>query len=202
MAISIVSVKAAYELFDELKCCSNGSRRNGDFTSDAALASLDVEKLKCHIINCLAALNVVEIETRKFKAPANEKHELVKRKVFEGACSTIINAKLDANQSIVKKSVLSAFPDKSKMTSGQSWLPLHFAFMLSAEGKISEEDVQTLHSIDPIAMHLLNDNKNYDGTYSPSSQLGCTPAHLLCMQKQPTMSLVRFFCLCNPQAFL
>jgi hypothetical protein len=31
---------------------------------------------------------------------------------------------------------------------------------------------------------------------------GCTPAHLLCMQKQPTISLVHFFCLCNPKTFL
>jgi hypothetical protein len=116
MAISNDSFKAAYELFDELKCCSDGPRRNGDFTSDAALALLDVEKLKCHIINCFAALNIVEIKTRHFKAPANEKRELVRRKVFEGACSMIINAELDTNQTVIKKSALSAFPDKSKIS--------------------------------------------------------------------------------------
>jgi hypothetical protein len=207
MAISKVSVKAAYELFDELKCCSDGPRRNGDFTSDAALALLDIEKLKCHIVNCLAALNVVEIKTRHFKNPANEQHEVVKRKVFEGACSMIINAELDANQTAIKKSVLSAFPDKCKITNGQSWLPLHFAIVLFAEGKISEEDVQTLYSIDPMAMHRLSNNKNDDEEEEEvaadhDALAGCTPAHLLCMQKQPTMSLVRFFCLCNPQAFL
>jgi hypothetical protein len=138
MAISNVIVKAAYELFDELKCCSDGPRRNGDFASDVALALLDVEKLKCHIINCSAALNVVEVKTRHLKAiaPANDQRELVRKKVFEGACSIIINADYDTNQTVIKKSVLSAFPDKSKMTNGQSWLPLHFAIVLFAEGKV------------------------------------------------------------------
>eukprot|EP00596_Hydrurales_sp_CCMP1899_P002044 CAMPEP_0119048860 /NCGR_PEP_ID=MMETSP1177-20130426/61454_1 /TAXON_ID=2985 /ORGANISM="Ochromonas sp, Strain CCMP1899" /LENGTH=484 /DNA_ID=CAMNT_0007025323 /DNA_START=386 /DNA_END=1840 /DNA_ORIENTATION=- len=82
------------------------------------------------------------------------------------------------------------------MSNGQSWLPLHFAIVLFAEEKISEEDVQTLYSIDPMAMHRLSNN------YQKGAVPGCTPAHLLCMQKQPPMSLVRFFCLRNPKAFL
>jgi Trk K+ transport system NAD-binding subunit len=144
MPIRNVSIEAAYNLFDELKCCSDGPRSNGDFTSDAALALFDVEKIKCHIINCLAALSIVEIATRHLKAPANERHELLKRKVFKGACSVLINAELDTNQTVSKRSVLHAFPDMSKMTNGQSWMPMHFAIVLFAEGNISEEDVQKL----------------------------------------------------------
>jgi ankyrin repeat protein len=82
------------------------------------------------------------------------------------------------------------------MSNGQSWLPLHFAIVLFTEGKINEEDVQTLYSIDPMAMNRLSNN-NQKGALT-----GCSPAHLLCMQKQPTMSLVHFFCLCNPKTFL
>jgi hypothetical protein len=97
MEISNRSVKASCKLFIDLKCCSDGPRRNGDFTSDEALASLDEEKMMCLIINCSAALKVLQIKRGELKAPANEKHKSVKRKVFKGACSILINADSDSN---------------------------------------------------------------------------------------------------------
>jgi hypothetical protein len=192
MEISNPSFKASCDFFIGQKCCSDGRA----FSSDGVFTSLDEEKMMCLIINCLAALYVIQNKRMEITTSANKKHELVKRKVFEKACSTLINADCDTNRSVIKESVLSAFPDKRKMSNGQSWLPLHFAIVLFAEEKISEEDVQTLYSIDPMAMHRLSNN-NQKGTVP-----GCTPAHLLCMQKQPSMSLVRFFCLRNPKAFL
>jgi hypothetical protein len=141
MEISNRSIEASCKLFIDLKCCSDGPRKNGDFTSDIALASLDEEKMMCLIINCSAALNILQAKRGESEASGNEKHESVKRKVFKGACSILINADSDSNQSDIKKSLLSAFPDESKMSNDQSWLPLHFAIALLAEGKISEEDV-------------------------------------------------------------
>jgi hypothetical protein len=45
-------------------------------------------------------------------------HELVKRKIFAGACSILIDAEFDNNHSVIKKIILSAFPDKSKISNG------------------------------------------------------------------------------------
>jgi hypothetical protein len=60
-----------------------------------------------------------------------------------------------------------------------------------------------------MAMHRLsNNNKNDDEEEEEvigdnhDALTGCTPAHLLCMQNPPSMSLVRFFCIRDPKAFL
>jgi hypothetical protein len=200
MAISESSFRAACQLFVELNCNSSGGIRL-DFRSDAAIVFLDVEKMKCHIVNCLAALNIIEIKKAETKALADGELELVKTKVFAGACSILIHSEFDNNKSIIKDMILSAFPDKTKMSNAQSWLPLHFAIVLLSEGKLSEGDVQTLYSIDPLAMHRLSSIRN-DGEGNLDALTGCTPAHLLCMQKQPSMTLVRYFCLRDPKAFL
>jgi hypothetical protein len=196
MVISMARIKAISQLFDEVKCSSGTWRRRILDDCDIAeiLSLLDEEKMKCHIINCLAALQIVRIEKKRLlEISINKKHELVKKKVFQGACLIL----MDDEFSAMKNPILDTFPDKSKMTSGQSWLPMHFAIVLYVENKISEEDVHTLYSIDPLALRRLSNNKG-----ETLSMAGCTPAHLLCRQKQPNMLLVRYFCLRDPQAFL
>jgi hypothetical protein len=54
-------LKAAMALFGRLHCCSlhlDGSDSlNGDIDDvDAALALVDEDKIRCHVINCLMAL--------------------------------------------------------------------------------------------------------------------------------------------------
>jgi hypothetical protein len=47
--------KASIQLFNELECCPRSL--NGNFNNvDAALALVDRDKMRCHIINCLTAL--------------------------------------------------------------------------------------------------------------------------------------------------
>lgn len=79
-------IKASYELFDKLKCCSEDL--NGDFNDDVALALVDEDKMRCLILNCLAVLSIIQIQ-RKIKQNEvdsyNEKYELVKRKGFRAA---------------------------------------------------------------------------------------------------------------------
>jgi ankyrin repeat protein len=91
-----------------------------------------------------------------------------------------------------QNSIIIAFPDDSKMTDERSWLPMHYAVALTVENKISEEDVLILHAAKPFAMH----------SFSGMNYKGYTPTHLLCMQKKPSVSLVRKMCLRNPQAFV
>jgi hypothetical protein len=91
---------------------------------------------------------------------------------------------------------------------------MHFAIALFVENKITEEDVHVLHITDPLAMYhiskIIDDDDDEeddedDGDDEDEDEevlIGCAPAHLLCMQKQPNMKMVRYFSLRDPKAFL
>jgi hypothetical protein len=177
-------VTAAYQLFDDLNCCS--ASLNGDLRSETALPLLDEDKLRFFILNCVVALHIVENQRKKGEIV---KVEVVKKKVFAATMSLILDPNRDKNEVILKK-ILSEFPNKSEISDEQSWLPMHFALSLIDGNKISKKDVEILHSANPLSMHQF------------SHKAGYTPAHLLCMQKQPDMSLVRHFCRHDPEAFL
>jgi ankyrin repeat protein len=181
-------IKASFQLFDRLKCCL--ADLNGDFDVVTALALMEEDKMRCFILNCLAALRIVQIERSKHSGSETNKHELVKRKIFAGAISMMMSTECVNNQD--QKSIISAFPDDSKITDDRSWLPMHYAVALTVENKISEEDVLILHAAKPLAMRL----------FSGVDKEGYTPVHLLCVQKRPSVSLVRKMCLRDPQAFV
>ena len=83
---------------------------------DVALLLGAIEKIGCHILNCLAALSVIQTLARESQIVLDdEKHESVKRKVFNAACSMMIETELD-NDEVVITTLLSAFPDSSKMS--------------------------------------------------------------------------------------
>jgi hypothetical protein len=185
-------IKASYELFDRLECCTLDTI--ADLDDDIALAFIDEDKMRCHILNCMAGLHRLYIQKKKQTSEDN-KHESVKRKVFNAAIKMIIDAESDGDQDVVNH-ILSIFPDEKTMTDERSWLPMHFAMALTVENRISEEDVHVLHAIDPLAMHRLSE-KDKDGMMT-----GFTPIHLLCMQKRPNMSLVRYLSLRDPKAFI
>jgi ankyrin repeat protein len=195
-------IAASYNLFVKLNCCSEDNL-NGHFGGDASLAFLDLDKMRLHIMNCLAALRVAEIKSEKeLKAADNvdEKQKLMKRKVFRAACLMMIDTNFD-NDEVVVSTILSAFPysELVPMSDERSWLPMHFAIALNIQNKIGAEDVHMLHTTDPLAMYRLSQEKLSD---EEGTLLGCTPAHLLCMQKVPDMSMVRYFCIRDPKAFL
>jgi hypothetical protein len=200
---------AAFKLFDEFKCYSTCMPRSDlDRVFDASLALVDEDKIRCLIINCLAALHLVQIERAKTEVTADDrKVDLVQRKVFNGAVSMIVNDDLNRDQA-VEDTILSAFPHKSKTfevasRNGMCWLPMHFAIALTADDKISEDGVLVLLSVDPLAMHQLSESGiDEEDLDQYDAFTGCTPAHILCMQKQPRISLVRYFSLRDPKAFL
>jgi ankyrin repeat protein len=206
--MDLFRIKACYELFDKLKCCSGDL--NGDFSDDAALALVQVDKMRCHTLNCLVALSVVLIQKKlkqKVLDTSNEKYELVKRKVFRAVCLMTIDAEFDTNK-VGFTTMISSFPHENKMLDERSWLPMHFAIALFVENKITEEDVHLLHIVDPLAMYHVSKKKvdDEDGEDDEDEEeeelIGYTPAHLLIMQKQPIMKMVRYFCLRDPKAFL
>jgi ankyrin repeat protein len=196
-------VKASYRLFDDLSCCSTAL--NVDLNDHVAvLALLDENKMRCHIINCVVALNMVLMQRDNIEGVLSKKKcEAVKKKIFNTAITMMIGSEVDSDYPDIK-TVIAAFPDESKMNDERSWLPMHFAIALSVRNSISEDDLHILLSTDPLAMHRLSskeDEDDDDDDDDVKPLIGCSPAHLLCMRKQPKMSLVRYFCLRDPRAF-
>jgi ankyrin repeat protein len=181
-------IKASFQLFDRLKCYL--ADLNVDFDNDTALALMEVDKMRCLILNCIAGLNVVENERSKQNGSEINQSELVKRKAFAEAVAMMMSGECYKNQA--QNAIVSAFPDDSKMNDERSWLSMHYAAALTVENKISEEDILILQAANPLDMHL----------FSEKDKKGYTPIHLLCMQKRPKISLVRKICLRDPQAFV
>jgi ankyrin repeat protein len=198
--------EAAAQLFHKLECCKGEMPINYVYS---VLLSFDEDKMRCHIFNCLTALRLIQIQKMKLVPfEGNRKYELVKRKVFVKAISMIIDDESNSDHEIVD-TILSAFPDESKMNDERSWLPMHFAIALIGENKISEDDVYTLLSADPLSMHRLSNKVVYEEEEDNDQDeeeyrvlAGCTPAHILCSQKQPKISLLMDICLRDPEAFV
>jgi hypothetical protein len=173
-------IKASLHIFDELNCCYSRLNKNIDDV-DAALALVDVDKMRCHIINCLAALNLVEMQMRKqvysdngahkLIDSDNEKYEFVKSKVFNKAITMIVDdeydsrneyadPELDYRNEVVVNTIFSNFP--RSLSDKRSWLHQYFAIVFSISGKISEDDVRIILSEDPLAKHRLSKRQQDD----------------------------------------
>jgi hypothetical protein len=198
-------ISPCYTLFEEMQCFVDidivyeyDDDDNDDFDR-VTLANLDLDRMRCHILDCLVALRSVEKKKRILKINReDEEYELAKSRVFNSAIPMIMNDKetVDDNNHILAP-LLSPFPDKEMMTDGLSWLPLHFALALG--DKIKEEDINILHARDPIAMQrysLRRLNRQEDGR-----RTAYLPGHFLCMQKFPNMSLMKYLSMCDMRAF-
>jgi hypothetical protein len=85
------------------------------------------------------------------------------------------------------------------MRDGRSWLPIYFAIGLFVQNKISAEDVHMLRATNVLAMYHLSNREFRD---QKVALIEYAPAHLLCIQKEANMSIVRYYCLRDPKAFL
>jgi hypothetical protein len=145
------------------------------------------------MMDCVAAVHLMQMQKQRVAIAETAKIELVKRKVFNAAISMILNDEFYNDRAVVN-TILSALPDEREMTDKRSRLPVLFAIALTIKIKISQDDFLTLISSDPKAMHRLSnkkaevyedeDNENEDEE-AKRVPVGCTPAHIFCMQKQP-----------------
>jgi hypothetical protein len=85
--------------------------------------------MRCHILNCLAALRIYKIRSEISQI---ENHEIVKRKVFAATCSMMINHIEYENNQVVVNKILATFLDNAKMSDTRSWLPMHCTMALFA----------------------------------------------------------------------
>jgi ankyrin repeat protein len=175
-------LKASLQLFNELECCS--SNLNGDFDTwrsyQDLLALVDVDKMRCHIINCLTALYTVETQKRiSDENVSDENYESVKGKVFNAAISMIGGNIFDSNEAVVN-TILSSFPfpDEGKLSDERSWLPQHFALALGVRNKISEDDIRIMLSVDPLLTHRLSKREEV-GEFIKCDESGRCALHLV-----------------------
>jgi hypothetical protein len=110
----------------------------------------------------------------------------------------ILDKEVDNDQADIDAILLTSLDNNNIWE--MSWLPIHFAIALNARNKISENDIHVLLFTDPLAMHRLSFTKD-DELDEERLLTGCSTTHILLMQKQPTISLVRFFCIRDPRAF-
>jgi hypothetical protein len=147
-------IKASLQLFDILKCCSGTLKGKFD-NVDAALRLVDVDKMRCLIINCLIALHLVQTAQSNAREDSdNETCEIVKSRVFNAAVSMITSHEFNRGEAVVE-TILSSFPDEKEVSGERSWLPEHFTIALAMRNKLNEEDIRMMLSTDPSAIHRL-----------------------------------------------
>jgi hypothetical protein len=187
------SISLSYKLFKDLKCVIDDPFEV-DEDGKENLLLMDEDRIRGHILDCLVALRRVQKAKRIIKTSmANKQYEIVEQRVFASAVSTIMDDGecSDARHSILT-SLLAPFPDNEKMTDGRSWLPLHIAIGLGDEVKV--EDVHKIYLHKPLVMHRYSFTENQIET-------GFLPAHFLCMQTQPNMSLMRYLSMRDMKSF-
>ena len=198
--------KRCFQQFLQLKCVKAGHEEflNADAV-DIDINTLDVDKMKDHILDCLVALGIVqqELVSKEKSLVGQEGKEtqaaLLSNKVFKASLSITTTAmihdgtELSETDNAVER-LLRAFPDDSKRTDGRSWLPLHWA-VVANEKSLTEAEMKLVYASDPMALQRCHSNG--------SGFLGYTPAHLLCIQEMTlrNMSLIRHFSIINQQAF-
>jgi hypothetical protein len=130
------------QFFKELKCLI--ADYIDDNSGECDLQMFDVDKMMCHILDCLVALRKIQRGKRILKMSKNEQHEKAINRLFASVISTIMSDEesVEGDHRILI-SLLASFPDKEKMTDGRSLLPLHFALALG--DVVREEDVHILH---------------------------------------------------------
>jgi hypothetical protein len=188
-------MEATRNLLERSGCCLP---EGADYSYDAKLALLE-ESLRCYIINCLAALRVIQnLRNEIQKSTDDMKYDVLKKKVFAGACLLMIETESNSDE-VVVNTLLSSFPDDNKISDERTWLPMHFAMVLFLQNKISALDIHLMHTKDVLGMHRLSEFVHIDEDFG---RIGCTPAHLLCMQKEPNVSVVKHICALDRDAFL
>ena len=202
--------KRCFQQFIKLKCVKSGHENMDINAIDFDVTKLDMVKMKAHILDCVAALGVVQQEfidqklpmvLNEGEQPLSVQAQAVSNDVFTNVAMSLMLTTLTSDGAEVPEhsgcvqELMRAFPDDSKLTDGRGWLPLHWAAVTDST---TEADMKVLYASDPLALQ----RHHLEGT--DRDDMGYTPAHLLCRREvtNRNMSLVRHFSICNQQAFI
>jgi hypothetical protein len=181
-------LKQSTDLFREMKCVNDDTN------------NVDYDKMRCHILDCLAALRRLQRDSRicGSRTATEEQHESAKNKVYAAAIPTTMDDNGHGNHYILTF-LLSPFPDKNKITDGRSWLPLSFALALG--DKIEEKDVRVLHSNNQLPMQRYNAIDTEMFYTLKEKHQKYLPVHFFCRQRHPNMSLLKYLSIRDTKAF-
>jgi hypothetical protein len=201
----LLSFQRSFQLFRDVDCVvSNGERnhdlheeRNGQFDSDIIdsllddfsqdfsliLDCLNLNEMKKHIINCIASLIHItkKVELRSKLSKLKKRKENIENTVFVAAVTMAAQVLTNGNGKQTMSIDNYTFPDKTSI----GWSPLAWAVV----SDLKEEDIKCIYLADPIALgrHHLDVEDLIDKDF-----IGYSPAHMLCMQTNPSLSLIRF----------
>ena len=203
-------VRRCFHQFIKMGCVKKGNEDDIKETlggmmyiNNFRVESLDVEMMKAVILDCVAALGIIQQLTLRDEKRAISATQAALNKVFKSSLSIAATEFIRDGTEVPKLrpdviKLLGAFPVDANLTDGRSWLPLHWT-VVTDEKIVTQNDVKLVYNSDPMAMQRYHQQReNWD-----KSDMGYTPAHLLCMQETTNrnMSLVRHFSICNQQAF-
>ena len=174
----------------------------------------DEDKMMTHILDCYAALCSFQQYrgSKKQSIKLDTKTQQAKNKAFKTAMSLMSRGMThddaeEPDDATALSNFVNTFPDNSKMTDGRSWMPLHWTSTAvgTPEGDLYglvEEDIKLLYAMDPLALQRFHDSAE-DREDNPDAHR-FTPVHFLCIQPVTplTMSLLRYFTMCNLQALI
>jgi ankyrin repeat protein len=183
-----------------------------------------------HIFNCVCALKYVQDEQLQ-NIPADEKaNRRADINVFLSAISSILTISEGDEKGFIDcdafRMLAQAFPRTDRLQghgtidqigrSSKSWLPLHWATVLSScaaiNGNDSVTEAKKIFTADPDMLHLPHINVPRASSPPPlvapeelksldslKDVIGCAPCHLLAAMKKPNMELVNYFSLIDPR---
>lgn len=186
----------------------------------------NLESMRLHILDCLNALlflEAKELQEVKEKLLVNTLQKEIKKRieesdarqqVFEVAILMSlkfggISDSVVSNENFIRRQLLEAFPDDSKMSDCRGWLPLHFSVLASSgwyaslpgsedDERYSIEDsvVKTIYGADIRSLETHHLRKDGDMV-----RVGYTPLHFLCLEEFPDCLLLDYFALKSPESF-
>ena len=195
--------KKCYQQFINLKCVKSGHENLNADAEDFDISLLDETKMRAHLLDCAAALDLVEKERvrqnkplilQEGEQPLSAATETALKSIFTTAAKYFLDPSTGPPSNYGMEQLVRAFPDDKKLTDGRGWLPLHWPLVA---GNLSEANIKLVCASDPNALqryHLTGTDKNH---------MGFTAAHLLCMRDMTSsnMSLLRHFSIINQQSF-
>ena len=197
---AILRYGKAIQQFIDLGFVKSG-QENVDMSADFDISRLDENKMEAHILDCIAARRVIQQQRvnqgkplilRGGEQPLTFQTQAASNRIFAAAVHSFLGDELILPGAAVpllnegKCQLVRAFPDKSKLTDGRYWMPLHWAVVLDS---VTVEDTKQVYSSDATAL------QRYHLQGTDLNNMGFTPAHLLCMQ-EPTIrneTLIQYF---------
>lgn len=207
-------LKRSVQLFRNHKCCieheqiddtemaiDDDVENNMSINKVVILDSLSEMEMKNHIIKCIEALTNIQNEKKEMKKnniEYNVDQIVADNKIFIAAVTISaqqLNNGKDKTNGITLTYMLNRYIDISNI----GWNPLAWGIALG--NRVDAEDIKIVYAADTMALGKPHVQLDIGSSDYYSETTSYSPAHMICMQTNPPMSLIRFLIGHNSQAF-